>query len=246
MIERVLQAGGVLLGGLVGLVTAMATGSWLLLAPALAGGWLLAVVITWSLVRAVIRQRFAGELSLSWADGPARPYQGEAAEFDRSLQELGYEPAGFLARADHPVSHAAVYIHRELPIYALMGLGDERSPGAVTFLQLDSFMEGGGRLTTTSDPVLARVFAFAGLEGPRLAQLRPRGKPLALDGQHAGTLKAWTAGKRRALPATPEDLLHRIREDRSRLQERLRALGWLPFPIYLRCQFGEPPGVLTF
>jgi hypothetical protein len=227
------------LGLALGTAGALPTGNWILvpLVFGLVAG--AASLADWTRLRAMIREQFSASPTLCWSDG-APPLEGTAAEYDRSLQTLGYERAGTL---DHSGTATAVYVHHQLPIYARMELGPG---GSVPLLQLDTFVEGGGRLTTCSSRFLARVFAMAQGEAPRLAQLRVNGTPVALDGQHVGTVRAWTAGKRRALPATREALLGYLEQDDPRLRDRLRELGWLPFPVYLRWQAGDPPGVLTF
>ena len=171
---------------------------------------------------------------------------------DAELRGLGYQPAGFLARTDPGESLSAVYLHQSLPIYAFLEIRPCARGETRVLPRLESFVEGGGRLTTTVapdvGPEMGRFTAWVVTGGPRLLEIRAwgPGTPSALDGQHAGTLKAWTAGKRRGLPAERETLIPYLVEDHERLGERLRAAGWLPFPTYLRALFGTPAGVLKF
>lgn len=205
------------------------------------------VLLRWRAMRDAVREHVSAAPPLAWSDARVPLQAGQAADYDRSLRELGYRPAGSLSASEQGRPRTALYVHPELPVFVRMEAEERPAPGAVSLLQFDSFFEGGGRLSTCSSRIRARVLALGGAaEGPRLAQLRVDGAPVALDGQHLGTVRAWMAGKRRPLPAQAELLPRYLEEDHRRLLERLRLIGWLPFPVYLRWQVREPPGVLTF
>jgi len=203
------------------------------------------LVVTWLLNRALVRQFYSEGFTLQWRDGPP-DLPGAARSLDGELQELGYTLVGALERRESGLL-TWVYLHRELPIYALLlPSGQQRGTYLVTACQLDSFFEGGGRLSTTTNVALARFSSIVETGVPRLVQLRPNGKPLALDGQHQGTVKAWMAGGRQPLPATREALIGYLEADRGRQQESLARVGWLPFPVFLRWMSRRLPGVLRF
>ena len=239
------RIGAAIAAVLAGVAVQRATGSWwlaplpVLLVP------LAILPATWWVVRTKIRERYADPPCFTLTEAAPAPLEGEAAAYGRELQELRYRPAGFLVNDHVPAAFSAIYIHEEHPIYALLTL----QPGKgrpLLVLNLETFYEDGGRLTTTTDPYLARLLTSAGTGGPRLAQLRPAGRPLALDGQHVGTLKAWALGKRTALPAGGDALIGYIEADRARMREGINQPGWLPFPLYLRWLTSDPPGVLRF
>jgi hypothetical protein len=232
-------------GALAGTLLLLATRSPLLLPlPALLGvaGVLLA---GWRAARRSIRDWLADPPRLTLVDTAPHGLEGEAGQYDRELQELGYHPAGFLVTDRFPNVQSAVYIHEEHAVYASLTIAPGRRARSLA-LTLESFFADGGRLTTTTDGTLSRVLTSADTGVPRLAQVRVRGRPLALDGQHLGTLKAWSLGRRQALPATPEALVGYIEADRERMREGARSNEWLPFSRFLRWIFGDPPGVLKF
>jgi hypothetical protein len=214
-----------------------------------AGGLLLLVLLVlgvgviWSQARARVRRDHARERRWQWGEEP-RPLEGQPAALDEEWKRLGYAPLGFLREESRPGGTAVylhVYLHPELPIYALTEVvGTTGTPSLV------SFWEGGGHLLTTAAPPPVGGVPPSDARAPRLVQLRVAGTPTALDGQHVGTVRAWTGGNRRPLPHTREALPGYLEADHRRLAEQLEAIGWLPLPAFLRSLAGQHPGVLRF
>lgn len=202
------------------------------------------LVLGWRAVRSELSRRLAEETRHAWLAGAEAPPE-RVSQLEGEWSGLGYEPLGIL-QSDRAgaVVRRSVFRHPELPIWAWV----EQAPGSEAVACAVTFFEGGGRVLTTSLPLLdAGALASLGNgTAPRLVQLRPQGRPLALDGQHAGTVRAWTAGKRRALPASQESLVPLLQEERGELRRHLEAGRGLTFLDYLRLLVGLPRGVLTF
>jgi len=244
MKERALPLLGALAGGLGGMLLALALDQWRWVPASVLAGWAAGLLAAWVQLREAVRRNFTRHLSAAWTEPPAEALDESAAELDASFRDLGYRPVGWLARMpEHP--RALVYTHQELPTYAVLVPRLSEPLGGVS-LALHTFFEDGGRLSTVSESIAARTLALVRSEAPRLAQLRSGGAPVALDGQHTGTLRAWIAGGRKPVPATREALLRLLEEDHRRISDSLREVGWVPFPSFLRWQFGAPSGVLTF
>jgi hypothetical protein len=237
-------------------VLGWAVSAWLLLSvgrlnalPALllglVGGLSAEVLAAWLLNRWAVQEFFTQSYTVSWSDALGPPADARVATVDRELQGLGYHPAGALVREEAGIP-TWVYIHKGFPVYALLSIGRQKNGLPVTLLHLESFFEDGGRLTATQHRLMARFFSGVDTGVPRLVQLRTEGSATALDGQHMGTLKAWMVGGRKPLPATREALIGYLTEDRRRLKESRAGAGWLPFPLFLRGLYGEPPGILKF
>jgi hypothetical protein len=175
-----------------------------------------------------------------WENGWRAP-SGAAEELDREWRELGYLPLGTLRIEGQPPSYEAIYAHPTLPIYGAISVQPDRAvPYAL------SFWEGGGFLLTTALPLAEARAAALDTGTARLVQLRVAGRPLALDGQHVGTVKAWALGKRTALPATREALVGYLADDYGRVHTALKSGRAVPFNGYVRGLAGRPERVLTF
>ncbi|MFN3652844.1 MAG: hypothetical protein ACK47B_24970 [Armatimonadota bacterium] len=202
--------------------------------PPLVGGW-------WR-ARERVREYCRSTPAPRWVPAPAGEPAQRVAPYLEELRGLGYDPIGWLGQADG-APETAVAVHRELPIFAFVTL-DQPQPGEAV-VQLDTFFDD-GRLTSTGLERLGECAAHARTAGPRLIQLRDRGTPTALDGQHVGTVKPWLGSKRRALPTDRDALPGYLAEDHRRLAEALRDQGWLSFSDYVRRLLGKRNGVLTF
>jgi hypothetical protein len=202
-----------------------------------------ALLIGWSRARGAVRAAYQRPTRWSWTDEPPAPLDGRSAEVDADWQALGYHRIGCLRQGETGCPFLLVYTHATLPAYAvvLAGRGPAQSPVSSAW----SFFDGGGRITTTGSR-MAALTAWLPSEAPRLVQLRPGGSPKALDGQHVGTLSAWSAGGRQPLPATKEALIPYLEADERAMAAALAAAGWLPLPHYLRYLVGAPAGVLEF
>lgn len=210
---------------------------WPLLA---AVGLAILVLAGWKREQGRVARFHARPPSREW-EREWRVPEGPAAELDREWRELGYLPLGTL-QVDGPAeSYEAVYAHPTLPVYGVISVCPER---AVAYAQ--SFWEGGGSLLTTALPLSEARAAALDTGTARLVQLRVAGRPLALDGQHVGTVKAWALGKRTALPATREALVGYRVEDYGRVHAALKAGRAVPFSGYVRAVAGRPERVLTF
>lgn len=216
--------------------------TWMLL-PALALLFALALLLSWGAERRRLHRLFTRPLVRRWSE-EWRKLSGPALKLDEEWRELGYEPLGTLLGAEKGVDGfplLAVYRHPDLPIYGLTEVRDEKAiPFALTF------WEGGGVLITTAAAARDARAAAVDTGLPRLVQLRVGGRPLALDGQHVGTVRAWALGKRSALPATREALLGYLAEDHERLRNTLERGDPLPLGEYLRSLVGRPERILTF
>jgi hypothetical protein len=211
----------------------------LLVLPTLLYGW-------WQ-TREALRRHFSITPRYRWLEEPEGAGPAEDP-VDAELRGLGYRPAGTLLREGEGELLSVVYIHETLPIYALAERPEaaDGTPGPVRVVQLDSFFEGGGRLVTSAHPHAALTAVPGEDAAPRLTQLRIGGSATALDGQHAGTVQAWAAGRRQALPAAREALIGYLEADHQLQRRALERRGWLPFPTYLRILAGAPGGVLKF
>jgi hypothetical protein len=165
------------------------------------------------------------------------------SEYEKELRALGYRRLGYLAKADDGYATWAIFNHPGHPTYALLTAESIRG-GRRVVLSLESFWEGGGRLTSTS----ASIPRFeAGLETePRLVQLRIAGTATALDGQHVGTLRAWQGGGREPLPATKEALPDYLATTHQAHRRQGEKNGWLPLGVYTQVLFRHPPRTLRF
>jgi hypothetical protein len=121
-----------------------------------------------------------------------------------------------------------------------------RARGANAVACAMTFWEGGGALITTAAPWKEARTAAVDTGSPRLVQLRVGGRPLALDGQHTGTVRAWALGKRSALPATREALIPYLLDDHERASNAVIQRNPAPFRAYLQALVGRPERVLTF
>jgi hypothetical protein len=235
-------------GLLLGAALLLVTRNLLLIPAAVLLAILPGILAGWWKAREALKAHYAQPLRLEWADRPSLSLEGKAGEMDAELQSLGYLPAGFLVGTAPEERVAHVYTHQHLPIYAFIEIARDGRGQYHAAPQLETFLEGGGRLSTTASPYFGRFTAGIPSEAPRLVELRAwgPGTPTALDGQHVGTLKAWTAGKRRALPATREALIGYLSEDHQRIRGSLQSVGWLPLGVYLKALFGTPKGILKF
>ncbi len=202
------------------------------------------IVRGWLAQRELIRRRAGLPHTLEWADSPV-PDEPEWRAVDEEARGLGYQHAGVLLRAE-PASLTHVYIHQALPIYLLTAPDGLPEDSSDRLIQLESFFDDGARITTTTSAAYALTASAARLGVPRLVQLREEGTVTALDGQHVGTVKAWMAGGREALPARHETLLAYLAQDRQQLAAALEHAGWLPFGTYLEWLVRRPHGVLRF
>ncbi len=202
-------------------------------------------LVGWQAMRAAVRSYYEKELSYTWIDPPLA-YSDLPRGYHEELEGLGYHPAGFLQRKGLADMQTAVYVHRELPIYVLVGLERSGDSWATAVLQFDTFYPDGSRLSTTTSKTFAHLSAGVKGETTRLVQLRETGSPTALDGQHVGTVRAWLAGKRDPIPANPDRLIEYLEQDRRRLRDTLRSSGWVPFPAFLQTVLGRRPGILRF
>lgn len=210
---------------------------WPLLA---AVGLAILVLAGWKREQGRVARFHARPPSREWERGWRAP-AGPAAELDQEWRELGYLPLGTL-RVDGPAeSYEAIYAHPTLPVYGAISVRPDRAvPYALTF------WEGGGSLLTTALPLAEARAAALDTGTARLVQLRVAGRPLALDGQHVGTVKAWALGRRTALPATREALAGYLAEDYGRVHAALKSGRSVPFQDYVRGLLGRPARVLTF
>lgn len=220
---------------------------WLLIPILLLVLALAALLPGWLRSRSALRDYYSRPLSYTWLEGPAVEPGPRSEEVHREFDGLGYEAVGWLAPESGSVFFR-VYVHQELPAYALVAHASDSAGVFAVVPQLESFLPEGGRLSTTTSPDFGRLTGAAVTPGPRLVQLRNAGPgtPTALDGQHLGTLRAWQAGKREFLPASREALLAQLQADHVSMREALAQAGWLPLPEFLRAQAGKPTGVLTF
>jgi hypothetical protein len=219
------------------LVPAYIPAAWL-------AGMAVGFLLRWSVRRGAVREAFGGPYALEWTDA-APPPEEAAGEWHAELQRLCYRPAGALRRQE-PARTGYVYIHEALPIYVLASPAGGLQDDEPRVLQFESFFDDGARVTTTTSMGYACVAPMLKTPPPHLVQLREGGTPTALDGQHVGTVKAWMAGGREALPASKEALIGYLAQDRQRLQACLEEAGWLPLGAYARGLLGDPPGVLRF
>jgi hypothetical protein len=211
----------------------------LLLPVALAAGLVGFLVAGWKSERERIARWHATPPRRTWA--PMRSLEGLAGELDREWQELGYVPLGLLRRDESPDRFDAVYAHPSLPVYGLIDVRPGQAiPSALTF------WEGEGTLITTAAPLPEARAAAVDTGTPRLVQLRVGGRPLALDGQHVGTVKAWALGKRTALPATREALIGYLSDDYRQISTTLKHGRAMTFAGYLKALAGRPERILTF
>lgn len=212
----------------------------------LAGLALLAAVgllIGWSGERRRLLAFYASPPSLRWVP-EGRALEGAAGVLDTEWRGLGYEPLGILLSDATPAAGGeakAVYRHPTLPVF---GIIEARGPNA--FACAMTFWEGGGALITTAAPLKEARAAAVDTGSPRLVQLRVSGRPLALDGQHAGTVRAWALGKRSALPAAREALIPYLMDDYERARAAVVQRNPAPFRAYLQALAGRPHRVLTF
>lgn len=203
-------------------------------------GLLVLVLLGWKREQGRVARFHACPPSREWEKGWREP-AGAAAELDREWRDLGYQPFGTLRVEGSPDRYEAVYAHPTLPIYGAISVRPDRAvPYALTF------WEGGGSLLTTALPLAEARAAALDTGTARLVQLRVAGRPLALDGQHVGTVKAWALGKRTALPATREALVGYLADDYSRVHVALKSGRAMPFMVYVRGLMGRPERVLTF
>lgn len=212
----------------------------LLIPLLIVAGLALLVLVGWKKEQARVARLHSQPPAREWASA-WRELSGEAAELDREWRELGYQPLGTLLVEGAGERYEAVYGHPSLPIYGAISVRPDRSvPYAL------SFWEGGGTLLTTALPTAEARAAALNTGSARLVQLRVAGRPLALDGQHVGTVKAWALGKRTALPATKEALPGYLSEDYGRVHAALKSGQAVPLAGYLRSLTGRPERVLTF
>lgn len=212
----------------------------LLLFLLIVAGLLVLGLVGWKKEQARVARLHAHPPAREWAPG-WRELSGAAAELDREWRDLGYEPLGTLLVEGGEDRYEAIYTHPTLPIYGAISVRPDRAvPYAL------SFWEGGGTLLTTALPLAEARAAALDTGTPRLVQLRVAGRPLALDGQHVGTVQAWALGKRTALPATKEALAGYLNDDYGRVHAALKSGKAVPFPAYLRSLAGRPERVLTF
>jgi len=197
-------------------------------------------LIGWKREQGRVARFYSRPPSREWASGWRTP-SGPAADLDREWRDLGYQPLGTLRVEGSPDRYESVYAHPTLPIYGAISVRPDR---AVPYVL--TFWEGGGSLLTTALPLAEARAAALDTGTPRLVQLRVAGRPLALDGQHVGTVKAWALGKRTALPATREALVGYLADDYGRVHAALKSGRAVPFPGYLRGVMARPERVLTF
>ena len=211
-----------------------------LLAPVVvAAGLALFILAGWRSERERIARWYAKPANRVWSEWQSP--SGVAAELDREWRELGYQPLGILRRAGDPQRHNLVYAHPSLPVYALIDVREaETIPYAL------SFWEGDGTLLTTAAPMAEARAAALETGSPRLVQLRVGGRPLALDGQHVGTVKAWALGKRTALPATRDALIGYLDADYRQVSAAIKNGHAMSFGGYLKALAGRPERILTF
>lgn len=202
-------------------------------------------LLAWQVMRATVRTYYEKDFSYAWIDPPLA-FSELPNGHHEELDGLGYQPAGFFHRVGQPDMPTAVYVHRELPVYGLVGLKRSGESWSTAVLQFDTFYPDGSRLSTTTSKPFAYLSAGVKREATRLVQLRENGTPTALDGQHVGTVRAWLAGKRDPLPADPQRLFEYLEADRRRLRNTLRSCGWVPFGAFLRSLGGRRPGILRF
>ena len=235
---------GIVLGGILLAITR----DWLLVPVAVLLAMAPAVLAAWWQTRKALAAYYAKPVRMHWLDAPPAPPGESAVSFDAELRELGYAPVGWLAPEGEGRSFFAVYLHGSLPIYALVAMAWDASGVFATIPQMESFLPGGGRLSTTASADFGRLTAAARTAGPRLVQLRAFGPvtATALDGQHTGTVGAWIAGKREFLPATGEALIGYLTADHETLRDALAAAGWVPLGLYIRSLFGTPREILKF
>jgi hypothetical protein len=233
-----------LAGGMLGVTLAFTTRREELWAVALVVPTVLPSLAGWRMARRQIRNYLRQREPFEWIEA-APPVTPGFAELDGELHGLRFQCVGTLRRATPSAVAFAVYVHETLPIYAQVGCFREWGVGLSTVTQLDSIFEGGGRLCTTTAPT-STLLVGALTDAPRLVQLRPKGRPTALEGQHVGTLKAWIAGGRVPLPATREALIDYVESDLHRIRETVRRNGSLSYLAFLRWLIGRPPGVLRF
>ena len=212
----------------------------LLLLLLAAVGLIVLVLAGWRRELARVARLHSRPPSRNWEKAWQAP-SGMAAELDQEWRELGYQPLGTLRAEGASDTYDAIYAHPTLPVYGAISVRPDRAvPYAL------SFWEGGGTLLTTALPLAEARAATIDTGTPRLVQLRVGGRPLALDGQHVGTVKAWALGKRTALPATREALVGYLVEDYGRVHAALKSGRAVPLAGYLRALTGRPERVLTF
>lgn len=207
----------------------------------------LAVIPAWLKTRRALAEYYGRDVAYRWLEAPpVEPGEKSAAQA-AELEALGYAAAGWLQPEGSAVFFR-VLTHGELPIYALLAHAADASGVYLVAPQLESFLTGCGRLSTTGSPDFGRMTGGAATEGPRLVQLRALGPvtPTALDGQHAGTVRAWLAGKREFRSATAEALPGYLAEDHRCMRAALERAGWVSLPGFLRAMAGRPAGVLPF
>jgi hypothetical protein len=215
----------------------------LILAMALVVGSLLG---RWIRIRRSLREYYSESPVFRWLEAPAAP-PGEKGEIlDRELEELGYRHVGYL-EPEGVQTFFGVYVHNELPIYALAVMAWDSEGVFATLPQMETFLPEGGRLSTTGDANFGRYVGGVETGAPRLVQFRAFGPSTAaaMDGQHLGTVRAWMA-RRELLPATKEALLDYMQRDFEALRDGLERIGWLPLGDYLRVAAGKAKGVLKF
>lgn len=207
----------------------------------------LAILPAWLKTCRALAEYYGREVRYRWLEGPPVEPGEKSAAYTAELEGLGYSEAGWL-QPEGSVVFFRVLIHRELPIYALLAHAADSSGVYAVVPQLESFLAGCGRVSTTGSPDFGRMTGSAGTEAPRLVQLRVRGPvtPTALDGQHVGTVRAWLAGGRELLPAGREALPGYLEQDHRCLGAALERAGWVRLPAFLRAMAGRAPGVLPF
>jgi len=215
--------------------------TWILLAVA-ALIPIAALLISWANALCRLLTFYADRPSYRWADTWREPTR-EAAELDTEWRALGYEPLGTLLAggSEDESTVTAAYRHPTLPVYGLV-----HARGAEVFACAMTFWEGGGTLITTAAPSHHARAAAVDVGAVRLVQLRVGGRPLALDGQHTGTVRAWALGKRIALPATRDALIPYLVDDFERVRAALTHAPPLPLRAHLQALLGRPERVLTF
>lgn len=220
---------------------------WLLIPLILLFLAVAALLPGWIRSRAALQAYYSKPLEYTWLEAAPVDPGRRGAEVHQELEGLGYGETGWLA----PESRALffrVYTHRELPIYALVAHASDASGVYAVVPQLESFLPGGGRLSTTTSPDFGRLTGAASTGAPRLVQLRTQGPgtATALDGQHVGTVRAWLAGKREFIPVERDHLIRTLQDDHQAMRAALEQAGWLPIGEFIRAQAGRPTGMLTF
>jgi len=200
------------------------------------------ILLSWWRARAVLRKIYSAPPACRWTASTSAP---EAPSDPEEWRRCGYERAGVLSCGTPAPLTLTVFIHSSLPIYALecRGAADRK---AAWWTVLLTFYADGALIATSSSSRPVGHLTAVDLGVPRLVQLREGGTPLALDGQHSGTVRAWAVGGREALPATRDALLDYLQADLTRLRPALERAGWLSPATHLRTLAGRPARVLRF